>query len=317
MNNLYPTIKTYNTFQLEVQPPHKIYIEECGNPDGIPLLVLHDGPGTGCTDTYRRFFEPRKYRIILFDQRGAGRSSPYTELKNNNTHHLLDDIEKIRQHLKIDQFVLFGNAWGATLSLLYAQLHPEHVISLILVSTFLARSKDIYWLYNKGANYIFPDYWNDFINHFNNSEKHSIIKSYHERLTGTDDLARMSMAKAWAMWKARCLSFHPHNKTIEYFSNPHIAIGLATIETHYLLNKYFIEDNQILDNIKTIKNIPGFIIHGRYDMISPLESAWELNKLWGNSELFIVRDAGHATTNAGLIDAIIIATNQVAEITTQ
>lgn len=311
MQILYPPIRTYAQHQLVVEKPHVLYVEESGNPDGIPLLVIHSGPGAASDVMHRRFFDPEKYRIILFDQRGTGKSTPLAELKNNHTQALLADMEAIRNYLNIDRWVLFGSTWGSTLALLYAQQHPEFAAALFLHSVFIGRQQDIDWFYKKGANAFFPDYWEEFIQILPLKERHDIIAAYHRRLTGTDELARMSAAKNWSLWQARCHSLQPQNHIIEHFAELRFASNLASIESHYLLNHCFIEENQILDNMAILKNIPGFIIQGRYDMISPLSSAWELHKAWPASELYIVRDAGHSMLEPAIVDALILVSKKI------
>ncbi|MBS0358041.1 MAG: prolyl aminopeptidase [Proteobacteria bacterium] len=313
MQAFFPPIKIYAEHKLKVSSIHELHIEECGNPDGLPVLVVHDGPGTGCEEYHRRFFDPEVYRIILFDQRGAGRSTPHAELNENTTQDLISDIEAIRNHLHIKKWILFGGSWGALLSLLYAETHPQVVAGLIVFSVFLGREKDINWFYQKGANLFFPDYWEEFIQPFPKEEQDNILMAYNKRLTGNDELARMSAAKAWSLWQARCSTLQPHANVIDHFSDPHLAVGLASIESHYFLNRCFLEENQVLDNIDKISNIPGYIIHGRYDVMSPLKRAWELHKAWPSSELYIVRDAGHAAKEPGIIDALILATKKMSK----
>lgn len=311
MQILYPPIKTYAQHILVVQEPHSLYVEEAGNPDGIPVLVVHGGPGAGSDSHQRRFFDPDKYRIILFDQRGSGKSTPHAELKNNNTQALLEDMETIRTHLNIKQWVLFGSTWGSALSLLYAQKHPQNVRGLILHSIFLARRQDIDWFYKHGANIFFPDYWEEFIQILSPDEKNDIINAYHQRLSGKDEIARMNALKNWSLWQARCNSLQPKNQITEQFSDLRFSANLASLETYYLINNCFIEDNLILNQMDTLKNIPCFIIHGRYDILCPLEGAWELHKNWPGSQLFIVREAGHSMLESTIIDAIVLASQQM------
>jgi len=311
MYTLYPAIKTYATHQVKVTPPHELYVEECGNPDGIPILVLHSGPGTGCEAFHRRFFCPETYRIILFDQRGAGKSTPHACLENNTTDDLLDDIETIRETLNISRWYLFGSAWGSTLALLYAQKCSQNVLGLILNCTFLAREKDINWFYKEGANAFFPEHWHEFTRIIPEDERDNIVKAYHQRLNGKDELGQMNAAKHWALWQANCLSLHPHSTNIEHFSDPHFALSLARIETHYFSNHCFIKDNHILNNIAKIRHLPMFLIHGRYDIISPLANAFEVNQHCPGSELIVVRDAGHSLKEPGIIDAIILASKEI------
>lgn len=311
MKTLYPAIKPYVTHSLAVEKPHVLHIEECGNPDGVPVLFVHGGPGSGCETYHRQFFDPEHYRIILFDQRGAGKSTPHAELSDNTTQALVADMEAIREHLGIKQWVLFGGSWGSTLSLVYAETHPQRVLGLILRGIFLCRPREIQWFYQEGASRIFPDYWKDFIKPIPEAERTNILNAYYVRLTGNDEIARMSAAKAWSIWEGRTATLQERKSTIDHFSDPHVAMSLARIEAHYFINDAFIKENQILNNIDKIKNIPGTIVQGRYDIICPLESAWELHKAWPTSELFIIPDAGHAASEAGTIDALIRASQQM------
>jgi len=312
MQILYPEIKPFAEHCLEVSKIHKIYIEECGSPDGIPVVFIHGGPGGGCDTDNRRYFDPEKYRIVLFDQRGCGRSKPHASLEENTTQHLIDDMEAIRESLDIERWMLFGGSWGSTLALLYAESFPEKVSAMILRGIFLGRACDSEWLYQKGASFIYPDYWEDFSYHIPETERNDLLGAYYKRLTGTNELARMASAKAWSLWEARLAMLHTSHKILEQVSDPHLALSMARIEAHFFMNNCFIEKNQILDNIDKISNIPGIIVHGRYDMICPLENAWSLQRAWPVSELHIVRDAGHSGGEAGNIDALVRATRTMA-----
>lgn len=312
MHSLYPAIKPYKTHQLAVGKPHILYVEETGNPKGLPVIVLHSGPGAGADAHLRRFFDPEVYRIILFDQRGCGRSTPHVELHNNSTSHLLEDIDTIRNFLKIDRFSLFGVGWGALLALLYAQSQPQLVSALLLQQVFLGRKKDINWLFSKGANLIYPDHWQEFINMVPIEQQANVLKYYLGCLKGDNEVARMSAAKNWALWQAHCSSLHPHHDRIEQLTEPHYALALATLEAHYLDNHYFLDDEQIIINSYKISHIPVYLIHGRYDMISPLANAWELHQVLPASQLSIVRDAGHSDLETGIIDAIITASKEIS-----
>lgn len=312
MQILYPEIKPYTTHRLKVDSLHELYIEECGEESGIPVVFLHGGPGGGLDPDHRRYFDPEKYRIVLFDQRGSGRSMPHAELEANTTQHLIDDLEAIREFLNIDQWMLFGGSWGSTFALLYAQAFPERVTGMILRGIFLARDQDYRWLYQQGASHVYPDFWEDFCNHVPEDEQHDLVSAYYERLTGTDEIARMSAAKAWSIWEGRLATLHPNHKLIEHFTDPRTAMSLAKIEAHYFKHRCFIEDNQILDNVEKIKHIPGIIVHGRYDMVCTLDNAYVLNKAWPVSELHIIREAGHSASEAGNIDALVRATRSMA-----
>lgn len=312
MMTLYPDIKPYQRHRVAVTAPHELYVEECGDPDGIPVLFVHGGPGSGCNAKNRSFFDPERYRIILFDQRGAGRSTPHAELEGNNTQALIADIETIRQHLGVEQWLLFGGSWGSTLSLLYAQSYPEKVLGLILRGIFLCRQQDINWFYQHGASKIYPDYWQEFLQPIAKNKRKNMVAEYYELLTGDNELARMAAAKAWSLWEARCATLRPSHDVVEHFSDPHIALALARIEAHYFLNKGFLRANQILKNAKKLSKIPGIIVHGRYDMICPLENAMSLHAAWPQSQLNIVRDAGHASSEPGISDALVRATKDMA-----
>jgi len=312
MQILYPEIKPYAEHRLEVSSNHEIYVEECGSPDGIPVVFVHGGPGGGCENDHRRYFDPQKYRIVLFDQRGCGRSKPHASLEDNTTADLIADMEAIRAALDIERWMLFGGSWGSTLSLLYAEQYPEQVSAMVLRGIYLGRKRDTDWLYKQGASLVYPDYWEDFSGHIPEDERDDLVKAYYQRLTGMNDLARMASAKAWAIWEARLAALHTNHKLLEEFSEPHTALSLARIETHYFVNNCFIKENQILKDVDKIKNIPGIIVHGRYDMICPLENAWSLHRAWPVSELHIVRDAGHSGIESGNIDALVRATRAMA-----
>ncbi len=313
MHVLYPEIKPYKRHQLQVSGQHELYVDEAGNPQGLPVLFVHGGPGAACDASSRRFFDPTMYRIVTFDQRGCGRSTPHCELENNTSAELIEDIEAIRKHLEVDKWVLFGGSWGSTLSLLYAQAYPERVEAMILRGIFLCRQCDLDWLYADGANRIFPDYWAEFIRPIPEIERDDMISAYYRRLTGDDELARMSAAKSWSAWEGNCSRLRPSAEIMAKFTKPHNALALSRIETHYFFNKGFIEENQILDNMDRIKDIPGRIIHGRYDVICPLDNATALASAWPAAELHIVRDAGHSASEAGNIDALIRATEDIAK----
>ena len=313
MKKLFPAIKPYRSMQLQVDEIHTLYIEESGSEDGIPVLFIHGGPGTGCSSEDRRFFDPEKYRIILFDQRGAGRSTPHAELRKNTSNDLVEDIEKIREHLSLQRLMLFGGSWGSTLSLLYAQAYPERVMAMVLWGISLCRQQDLDWFYQSGANLVFPDYWQDYIQPIALEQRHNMIQSYYDLLTGENELASMNAAKHWAMWEARCATLKLNPALIDAFSNPRLAMSLARIETHYFTNRSFLSENQITDRAQCLVGIPGIIIHGRYDMVSPLDNAISLHQAWPTSDLCIIRDAGHWSREEGITDALVKATDHMAE----
>ncbi len=312
MQPLYPDIKPYTRHNLAVDDRHTLYIDESGSPDGIPVIFVHGGPGGGCGRYDRRFFDPEKYRIILFDQRGAGRSTPHAELTDNTSQHLVADIEAIREHLNIDQWVLFGGSWGSTLSLLYAQTYPDKVLALILRGIFLCRDEDIQWFYQNGASRIFPDYWKDFIAPIPEEERGNLLSAYYQRLTGENELAKMAAAKAWSTWEGRCSTLRPSVQVVDSFSEPHRALSISRIEAHYFMNNSFLEQNQLLRDASKLADIPGIIVHGRYDMVCPLDGALALHDAWPNSTLQIIRDAGHSAQEPGIVDALVHATNDIA-----
>lgn len=314
MHSLYPSIKPYAQHELKVSGLHTLYIEETGNPGGLPVIVLHSGPGASSGDGYlRRFFDPQHYRIILFDQRGCGRSTPHLEIRENTTNFLLDDIDAIRDFLGLSEFVLSGGGWGSLLALLYAQKFPQQIKALQLHQIFLGRRQDCDWFYKHGANLVYPDYWQEFINSVPENMLNEIPKYYANCLQGSNELARMSAAKSWALWEARCSSLQPHLYVIDQFSDPHFALALATIESHYMTNHFFIEENQVMVNVHKIRHIPTYIIHGRFDLISPLAGAFELHQAIPASNLRIVRDAGHSDRESGIIDALIYASKEISK----
>ncbi|HHH89319.1 MAG TPA: prolyl aminopeptidase [Aliiroseovarius sp.] len=307
MDSLYPAIKPYVSHSLAVEGPHVLHVEECGNPEGLPVLFVHGGPGAGCEPWHRCFFDPERWRIILFDQRGAGRSRPHAELTGNTTQALVEDMERIREHLNVKQWVLFGGSWGSTLSLVYAETHPEKVLGMILRGIFLCRAKEIEWFYQRGASRIYPDLWEDFINLIPEDERDDLPGAYYRRLTGEDEVQRMAAAKAWAIWEGRTANLKPKKSVVDHFSDPFTALSLARIEAHYFVNNAFLEDNQILRDAHKLRDIPGTIVQGRYDMICPMESAWDLYQHWTMAELHIISDAGHSALEAGTVDALIKA----------
>lgn len=308
----YPDIKPYQTQMLPVSDGHTLYVEQSGNPEGIPVIFIHGGPGAGCHKQDRSFFDPERYRIILFDQRGAGRSTPHASLEHNNTQLLVQDIEAIREYLDIERWLLFGGSWGSTLSLVYAETHPNRVMGMILRGIFLCRDQDIQWFYQRGASLIFPDYWEDFVDPIPESERDNLVQAYYRRLTGDNELAKMSCAKAWSLWEARCATLRPNNDLHDTFSDPHMALSLARIEAHYFKHHGFLEHNQILRQASQLEGIPGIIVHGRYDMICTLDNAQSLHHVWHDSELHIIRDAGHASCEPSIVDALIRATRTMA-----
>ncbi|MES9939251.1 MAG: prolyl aminopeptidase [Candidatus Thiodiazotropha sp. 6PLUC2] len=310
MIDLYPAIEPYKTQQLSVDNQHQLYIEQVGNPAGIPALFLHGGPGAGCEPYHRRFFNPDLFRVVLFDQRGCGRSTPHASLENNTTWDLVADIEKIREELGIDRWLLFGGSWGSTLALAYAQAHPERVSGIVLRGVFLCRDREIEWFYQNGASWVFPDYWEDFIAPIPEHERENLLHAYYRRLIGEDEITRMSVAKSWSVWEGKTASLRLNQSVVGFFSNPHTALSLARIEAHYFVNHAFLRPNQLLIETPKLEGIPGTIVQGRYDLICPMQSAWELSQAWPGGELVIVPDAGHSASEPGTSSALVQATDR-------
>ncbi|MET0064665.1 MAG: prolyl aminopeptidase [Candidatus Thiodiazotropha endolucinida] len=313
MKDLYPAIEPFTSQMLPVGNGHRLYVEQVGKPDGIPALFLHGGPGAGCEPYHRRFFNPDHYRVVLFDQRGCGHSTPHASLEANTTWDLVGDIEKIRQQLNIEQWLLFGGSWGSTLALAYAQSYPDRVTGMVLRGIFLCRDEEISWFYQHGASRVFPDYWEDFIAPIPQQERDDLLHAYHRRLSGENDIDRMAAAKAWSVWEGRTASLHPNPAVVSFFSDPHTALSLARIECHYFVNHAFLRPNQLLLESDRLADIPGVIVQGRYDLICPMASAWELHRAWPGSELKVIGDAGHSAAEPGIRSALIEATDKFAK----
>jgi proline iminopeptidase len=293
--SLYPITEPFRTGRLRVSSLHELYYEEVGNPKGQPVVFIHGGPGGGIEPEYRQFFDFRHYRVILFDQRGAGLSTPHAELNDNTTWHLVEDIEKLREHLKIDKWLVFGGSWGSTLSLAYAETHPAPVSGLILRGIFLCRKKEIHWFYQEGASKIFPDAWESFLAPIPDGERHELVEAYHRRLTHPDKEVRLEAARAWSVWEGSTSKLFQDKEMISQFGEDEFALAFARIECHYFMNSaFFPTDNHLLENVHKIRHIPTEIVQGRYDMPCPMESAWELHRAWPEARLHIIPDAGHS-----------------------
>lgn len=312
MRTYYPPIKPNHDFLLE-RGEHQLYVEESGEPTGIPVLFLHDGPGFGTTAQDRTLFDPEHYRIILMDQRGSGRSTPHGELNHNTTAELIDDIEAVREHLNIDRWLLLGGGWGGTLALLYAQQFPQRVAGMILRSPSLARSQEMRWLLDEGAPRIFPDAWAQTLEIIPPSEQHDLPLAFYERLTGSDELVQMNTAKHWLHWATRISTLEPSEQTLAGLSDSPHTVAMARIAVHYLFNDYFVDDGEILHNMASIAHIPTTLIHGRYDMVCPLDNALLLQASWPSARLEIIRDAGHLSEEPPIVDALIRATDAFAK----
>lgn len=306
MSELYPPIEPYNTGMLKVDDTHTLYYEEVGNPEGTPVVFLHGGPGGGCIDDYRRYFNPKKWRVVLFDQRGCGRSLPFSELKDNTTWHSVEDIEKLRGMLGIEKWSVFGGSWGSTLALAYSITHPSSVEALFLRGIFMVRPKEIKWFYQEGASRIFPDAWEKYVAPIPLEERGDFVDAFHKRLTSDNPETRKEAAVAWATWEGSTSKLIPSKRMAESYGDDHFADAFARIECHYFFHNCWFESNTwILDNIDKIKHIPAFIVHGRYDVVCCVENAWELHKAWPGSELKIVEDAGHSLSEEGITNWII------------
>ncbi len=312
MQTLYPSIQPYRTHELPVDARHTLYLEEAGNPDGIPVVFLHGGPGGGCEPMHRRFFDPEVYRIVLLDQRGCGRSTPHAALEDNTTWHLVGDLEAIRLLLGIERWVLFGGSWGSTLALAYAETHPERVLGLVLRGIFLGRPREVRWFYQDGANRLFPDAWESFIDLIPELERGDLLSAYHRRLTGDDELERLRLARNWSVWEGTALTLERREDVVGGFAEAHKALSLARIEAHYFMNDCFLEPDQLLRDAHRLEGIPGFIVHGRYDVVTTLDNAWQLHRVWPGSELRVVGAAGHAASEPGIIDALVTAARTLA-----
>lgn len=295
---------------LKVSDIHTLYWEECGNPQGKPVVFLHGGPGGGVAPDHRRFFDPKAYRIILFDQRGSGKSTPCAELRENNTWELIKDIETIRTMLKIDKWVVFGGSWGSTLALTYAISHPERVKALVLRGIFLCRPSEIKWFYQEGASEIFPDVWDEYLKPIPVAERGDMVTAYYKRLTHESSEVRLQAAKAWSKWEAATSRLIVDQNAIDEFDDPEYALSFARIECHYFTNNaFFSTNNWILENIEAIRKIPAVIVQGRYDVVCPARSAWDLHKAWPEAKFTIIPDSGHAAAEPGTRSALIEATD--------
>ena len=312
MQQFYPPIEPYRVHNVSVSDGHQLYVEECGQSDGLPVIFLHGGPGAACESYHRQFFNADIYRIVLFDQRGCGRSTPHASLQGNTTQALVSDMEVIRTTLDIERWIVFGGSWGSTLGLVYAETYPERVLGLIMRGIFLCRPRDIHWFYQEGASCLLPDQWQDFLQPIPEAERHDMVGAYYRRLTGDDEIAKMAAAKAWSLWEGRASTLLPKTAVVDHFGNSKTALSLARIECHYFINDSFLQPDQILKNTPRLKKIPGVIVHGRYDVVCPLEQAWMLNRAWPQSRLQIIQDAGHSATEPGIVDALLTATDQFA-----
>jgi proline iminopeptidase len=315
MRRLFPKIEPYKTWRLKVSTRHTLHVEECGNPKGKPLVFLHGGPGAGIDPAYRRYFDPRKWRILLFDQRGCGRSTPHAELRENTTWDLVADIEKIRKRAGIERWVVFGGSWGSTLALAYSETHPGRVKGMVLRGIFLLRRSELRWFYQDGASHLFPDAWEGYIAPIPPRERKDLMKAYHRRLTGADPRVRLEAARAWSIWEGTTSRLRIPPEAKNRFARGRFALQFARIENHYFVNGGFLrKDSQLLDDARRIRGIPGVIVQGRYDVVCPMRSAWDLHRAWPEAKLIVVPDAGHSMLEPGIASALIAETDRMARL---
>ncbi|HEU4654230.1 MAG TPA: prolyl aminopeptidase [Steroidobacteraceae bacterium] len=311
LRTLYPPIEPYRTGYLRVSPTHELYFEECGNPRGKPALFVHGGPGAGCDKRSRRFFDPAAYRIILFDQRGCGRSRPHASLEDNTTWHLVADIETLREHLEIEKWLVFGGSWGSTLALAYSQTHPDRISELVLRGIFLLTQFELQWFYQTGANAVFPDLWEPYIAAIPPAERGDLVQAFYRRLTSDDRATRVAAARAWSIWEAATSYLHVNEENVSKWGEEEFAVAVARIECHYFVNRGFFEsEDQLLRNVGRIRSIPAVIIQGRYDIVCPMQTAWSLHRAWPEADFRIVADAGHSAYEPGTTHELVSATDR-------
>ena len=313
MRTLYPPLEPFRTGSMRVSDLHTVYFEEAGNPKGKKAVFFHGGPGGGLDPDYRRYFDPERWHIVLFDQRGCGRSTPHAELRENTTWDLVADTEKLRVHLGIDRWVVFGGSWGSTLALAYAETHPDRCLGLILRGIFLLRRKELLWFYQEGASWLFPEAWEEYLAPIPEAERGDLMAAYYKRLTSPDPAVRLQAARAWSVWEGSTSKLRPDPKLIEHFSGDAFAEAFARIECHYFVNGAFLRsDTQLLDDAVRLAQLPGVIVQGRYDVVCPARSAYDLHQRWPASRLVIVGDAGHSISEPGIIDGLVSATDAFA-----
>jgi proline iminopeptidase len=313
LRELYPPIEPYRTGHLRVSPLHEIYFEECGNPRGKPAVFVHGGPGAGADARSRRFFDPRRYRIVVFDQRGCGRSRPHASLVVNTTWHLVADMDRLREHLDIDRWLVFGGSWGSTLALAYPQKHPRRVTELVLRGIFMLRKWEIDWFYQSGASALFPDRWEEYLAPIPRRERGDLVKAFHKRLTSRSRSTQLAAARAWSIWEAATSFLRIDDAQVAHWGEDQFAIQVARIECHYFVNKGFLRrEDQLLRDVRRIRHIPGVIVQGRYDVVCPMQTAWELHRAWPEAEFNVIADAGHSALEPGNTDALVRATDRFA-----
>ena len=313
MEILYPSIEPRHHGWLDVGDGHEIYFEESGNPDGKPCVFIHGGPGGGSSPEARQFFDPERYRIIVFDQRGCGRSRPHASLEANTTWHLVSDIERLRESLNIKQWLVFGGSWGSTLALAYAQTHPEAVTELVLRGIFLLRPQEIHWFYQEGASALYPDTWQNYLAPIPEAERGNLLQAFHKRLTSDDEATRLAAARAWSVWEASASFLIQNQDFMEKLDAPDAALAMARIECHYFINDGFFDSpNELLENIDRIRHIPTVIVQGRYDVVCPPVTAWDLHNAWPEAQFNLISNAGHSAFDPANTQALVAATDGFA-----
>lgn len=314
MKTLYPEIEPFDSGMLKVSDLHEIYYERVGNPDGIPVVFLHGGPGGGLIPLYRRFFDPKAFHVVLFDQRGSGKSKPHAELEENTTWELIKDIETLREKFGVEKWYVFGGSWGSTLSLAYAETHPDRALGLILRGIFLTRRKELEWFYQYGASEIFPDFWERYRDEIPEDERGDMMSAYYKRLTSDDLETRLSAARAWSVWEGSTSKLYPDKNLMDHWEGEDEALALARIECHYFMNNsFFPTENYLIENVDKIRGIPTVIVQGRYDVVCPAVSAWELHRAFPESDLQIIPDAGHSISEKGISSALIAAMDKIRD----
>jgi proline iminopeptidase len=310
MRELYPEIDAYDSGMLAVDGRHRLHYEQCGNPEGKPVVILHGGPGAGCSAKMRRFHDPARYRIVLFDQRGSGRSTPHADLVDNTTWDLVADIERLREHLGIARWQVFGGSWGSTLALAYAEAHPSRVSELVLRGIFMLRRWELEWFYQEGASRLFPEAWHQYLEAIPDVERGDLISAYHRRLTSSDEATRLAAARAWSVWEASTSLLIPDEAFIDGHRDAHFALSFARIESHYFVHGGFFDvEDQLLRDAHRLRGIPGVIVHGRYDVVCPIQNAWDLQRAWPDSKLVVSPTAGHSAFEPENASALVDATD--------
>lgn len=308
----YPPIEPFQSGVLDTGDGHQIYWEICGNPQGIPAVFLHGGPGSGCSAEHRRLFDPARYRVMLFDQRGCGRSRPLASLENNSTWHLVNDIEALRRLMGVDRWLVFGGSWGSTLALAYAQRHPEQVSALVLRGIFTLRREEVRWYYQEGASWLFPDLWEGFLAPIPEAERGDLLAAYRRRLVGDDPVQQQACANAWSLWEGQTIRLLPDAANRDKHAQTGFALAFARIENHYFVHEGWLEEGQLIRDAQRLRHIPGVIVQGRYDVCTPARTAWDLHRAWPEADFQLVDDAGHAFNEPGILDRLLDATDRFA-----